>query len=322
MSTKKRVFDKELGVELVLDDLDDKTENSGRKRAKFEPGQQTTSATKSNILSRLGNYATNTDGELLKSTDQLAESHHSGDDDEVSENYEDIDYGDDDDDDDEDDFDAKSNQQTVRRGQEDLRSIIERNNRGAANHSDDEHENIRQNLAENDDDNDGQGGHSGDMDTDSKEGRACSEGKDADEKTSSERCKYWPSCKAGDDCTYYHPSKPCRTFPNCRYGQKCLYIHPPCKFNPNCTRPGCQFAHPLKSSRLPGPSSYTPAPQPLAPKCRYGFNCSNLMCKFSHQRSEPCRFGANCLLESCAYTHPSDVTRKKPASVFKWSAQQ
>lgn len=317
MANRKRVFDKELGVELMLDasdDLDVKPEDNSRKKAKFESGQQTTSTTKPNILSRLGDYATNVAGELLKTTEQQStEAHNSGDDDEGSENYEDIDYGDDDD-------DELENELNQKRGQEDLRSIIERNTYGTTNSDGDdyEHENKRQNLAEDD----GEGGDdSGDMEADSREGHEGSEGKD-DEKASSERCKYWPSCKSGDECTFYHPSKPCRTFPNCRFGQKCLYAHPPCKFNPNCTRPGCQFAHPLKSSKLPGPSSFKPTPQSLAPKCRYGFNCSNLMCKFSHQRSEPCRFGANCLLESCAYTHPSDVNRQKPASVFKWSAQQ
>lgn len=223
---------------------------------------------------------------------------------EDSDDLEEIDYGDDDD-------DLNSDNQESYRGEEQNRDSKtkdttqeEHENRGGETSND-------HNLSVLDEDNNAESGQDGEQ------------ARDGD-KTNAERCKYWPSCNAGDECSYYHPTKPCRAFPNCRFGSKCLYVHPPCKFNPNCARPGCPFAHPTVQSggaRRRAPGYFRALQQPLAPKCKYGFKCTNLMCKFSHQASEPCRFGANCLLETCPYTHPTDVARKRPASAFKWSAQ-
>lgn len=157
------------------------------------------------------------------------------------------------------------------------------------------------------------------------------QGKDTGDKSTAERCKYWPACNAGNNCNFYHPTKPCRNFPKCSFGDKCLYIHPPCKFNQNCARSDCPFAHPavltapVAKRRPPASHQYGAIKHhtvaPTTPKCKFGFKCNNLACKFSHEATGPCRYGANCLLETCPFTHPADLQRKKPASVFKWEAQ-
>lgn len=328
MSAKKRVFDKDLGVELVLDeelddaanisqkdDPDNQVDGRGRKKAKFDVSQSSSEQRLPNSRekqqqqeqSRLSSTISSQNSSQLTRNDWPEESKGTFGEDSDDENYEDIDYGDDDDDD---DF---GSHHTKPDSEQDVKSQDARHD-DLFRDDDDEHENIEHDRSV---DGDGEEDHSGDMEDHGEPDDM--EARDS-EKETSERCKYWPSCNAGEDCSYYHPTKPCRAFPNCRFGKKCLYIHPPCKFNPNCIRPGCPFAHPLSNVRRQPPSFKT-AQQPLAPRCKYGSNCMNQMCKFSHQRSEPCRFGANCLLDTCPYTHPSDVARKKPTSAFKWSAQ-
>jgi translation initiation factor 5 len=166
---------------------------------------------------------------------------------------------------------------------------------------------------------------------DSDQGKDAGDKSAASDKGAAERCRYWPACNAGNSCNFYHPTKPCRNFPKCLFGDKCLYIHPPCKFNQNCARSDCPFAHPAVltapvAKRRPPANHHFGAVKhhtatPTTPKCKYGFKCSNLECRFSHEATEPCRYGANCLLETCPFTHPTDLPRKKPASVFKWNAQ-
>lgn len=246
-------------------------------------------------------------------------------DDDIESDLEEIDYGEDDDDDDQDDFSHYHKEPHHNNDkQQPEKPPANENDSGDEEDEDD----VDEDDVDDDDDDD-----EDNIRTAQEEGE---QSKDPDDKQTAERCKYWPSCNAGDECSYYHPTVPCRTFPNCRFGSKCLYIHPPCKFNPNCARPGCPFAHPIgggaaagggmgpsaapKRARAPG--YFRALQQPLAPKCKYGFKCTNLLCKFSHQASGPCRFGANCLLESCPYTHPTDVARKRPANPLKWSAQQ
>lgn len=328
MSAKKRVFDRDLGVEIVLDEelddagnisqkseLDCQSDGRGKKKAKFDVSQSssdnrlTSSREKQQQQeqSRLSSTISSQNSSQLTHNDWPEESKGTYGEDSDDENYEDIDYGDDDDDD---DF---GSHHTKPDSEQDVKSQDARHD-DLFRDEDDEHENIEHDRSADEDDEEDQ---SGDMEDNGE--RDDMEVRDG-EKETAERCKYWPSCNAGDDCSFYHPTKPCRAFPNCRFGKKCLYIHPPCKFNPNCIRPGCPFAHPMSTVRRQLPNFKT-AQQPLAPKCKFGFNCMNQMCKFSHQRSEPCRFGANCLLETCPYTHPSDVARKKPTSAFKWSAQ-
>uniref|UniRef100_A0AC34Q170 Zinc finger CCCH domain-containing protein 14 n=1 Tax=Panagrolaimus sp. JU765 TaxID=591449 RepID=A0AC34Q170_9BILA len=58
-----------------------------------------------------------------------------------------------------------------------------------------------------------------------------------------ERCKFYPNCRNEAACLYSHPTKPCINFPNCWFGDKCLFIHPKCRFEPNCSKPGCPYMH-------------------------------------------------------------------------------
>lgn len=313
VATKKRVFDKDLGVELMVDDETnhdpsnrsrneqaDQSDSSGRKRAKFD--------------SSLSSQVSSQPCARTALSDWKKETMLQDDDDSGSENFEDIDYGDDDD-----EFNS-DNQHDRQPSNQAFKSMNSRENQYKNyddDDGDDEHENRGRDQNQIDEDDEANQTNDDGADGNEQEGE---EGEQS-EKEHAERCKYWPNCNAGDECSYYHPTKPCRAFPSCRFGKKCLYIHPPCKFNPNCIRPACPFAHPMTTTRAQGPGHFNNIHQPLAPRCKYGFKCMNLMCKFSHQRSEPCRFGSNCLLETCAYTHPSDVVRKKPTSAFRWSAQ-
>lgn len=331
MSAKKRVFDKDLGVELMVDEetnhdtsnsgkneLIDQSDGSGRKRAKFESSQSGSGQRHTPIQqqqTRLQSQVSSQPSARAALSEWKKESLLKGDDDNSdSENFEDIDYGDDDD-----EFNS-DNQLAKQQNNEGFKSMSSRKGqyKNYDDDDDDEHENRGHDRNQTDEDDEA---NQMNDDEDAEDNEREEEEGEQDEKEPAERCKYWPSCNAGNECSYYHPTKPCRAFPNCRFGKKCLYIHPPCKFNPNCTRPACPFAHPMTATRAQGPGHFKNVQQPLAPRCKYGFKCMNLMCKFSHQRSEPCRFGANCLLETCAYTHPSDVVRKKPTSAFKWSAQ-
>lgn len=331
MSNKKRVFDKDLGVELVLDEEVEEGVNNSRskqsselidgrskKRAKLEPSQtnseqktpifnqQTQSDSQQQSHSRLASVANQTTSRF-ESKDSLKEANFEDESD--SENLEEIDYGEDDDDD---EFTTNNNEHN-KRSNDDLHSKNTRQ-RSFERGQDDEHENIEQNISDLDDDDT----------SDEDMAKDDHESEEGVQKEPAERCKYWPQCTAGDDCAYYHPTKMCRAFPKCRFGQKCLFIHPPCKFGNRCERSNCSFAHPVGSIRPPrrqGPSYFRAVLQPGAPRCKYGSQCSNPLCTFSHSRPEPCRFGANCLLENCAFMHPSDSAKTKPSSAFKWSAE-
>ena len=72
-----------------------------------------------------------------------------------------------------------------------------------------------------------------------------------------ERCRFYPNCRNEAACMYSHPSKPCINFPNCWFGDKCLFVHPKCKFEPNCSKPGCPYMHTMPR---------TVAQKPLAPR--------------------------------------------------------
>lgn len=317
MSSTKRVYDKDLGVEVTLDDEpedrntrktdEDRLETRGRKRMKVESSQTSSSdgnnqfsqSQQSNVTSAPTEASSFEPGLSESSEAQAGLDNERGSDDE--DDYDDIDYGEDDDD----DFNTNEDGE-----HKDDRGLSE----------DGSHQNFPIDydvLVAHDEPEDYDYEPKDDDDEEEEDDDdANADGSKQSEKEQAERCQYWPSCNAGDKCTFYHPTKPCRLFPNCRFGDRCRYVHPTCKFSPNCTKKGCPFAHPMRTPRRQGPIQ-----QALPPRCKYGFNCMNLMCKFSHQRSEPCRFGANCLLVSCAYTHPSDVVRQKPSSAFKWSAQ-
>lgn len=330
--SKKRVFDKNLGVELHLDGEDsanetnqsssrpkDDSEPKSKKKAKLDNNNQANK----HIVEQL-NLNTNYNDQTrspssISSSDIVNCSKASEQNDCTSEkndwsnnsrlgidspnsdneNYEDIDYGDDDDDENYNDEIGKYLMEENCRTNDDSKIGLKSSKQSNADADDDDL----------DDDQDQRGDSEHDNEDES-------ESNQQNEKNSNERCKYWPTCNAGKTCTYYHPSKPCRAFPNCRFGQDCLYMHPTCKYIPNCTRPGCPFAHPLKASK----PNFITTPHITAPKCKYGFSCKNLMCKFMHQPREPCRFGANCLLNNCPYTHPSDMAKNKQANAFKWKA--
>lgn len=68
-----------------------------------------------------------------------------------------------------------------------------------------------------------------------------------------ERCKFYPHCRDETTCMYSHPAKPCINFPNCWFGDKCLFIHPKCRFEPNCTKPGCPYMHTMPRQVIPKP---------------------------------------------------------------------
>lgn len=301
--SKKRVYDKDLGVELHLEEEEDDSSRENyqekvsqkdrndpegrRKRAKIETSQAGSSS-------------------VVAESTKLDE-------DSDSDNFDDIDYGDD-----EEDNENYINNQIGKYLMEEnccLNNDNEDDNHEGSNHTSEQ-------IGSDDDevedaDEDHSGGHEEADEEDDSEDR---EHNQTQQRGANERCKYWPNCNAGVTCSFYHPTKQCRTFPNCRFGQECLYIHPVCKYIPNCTRPGCPFAHPVVPTPPPRPIFPTAPQQAQMPRCKYGFNCKNLMCKFQHNRPEPCRFGTNCLSNNCPYTHPSDAVKKKQTNAFKWTA--
>ncbi|KAE9551844.1 hypothetical protein FO519_004945 [Halicephalobus sp. NKZ332] len=79
-----------------------------------------------------------------------------------------------------------------------------------------------------------------------------------------EKCRFYPNCRNEAACLYSHPSKPCMNFPNCWFGDKCLFIHPKCKFEPNCSKPGCPYMHTMPRTVAQKPlAQRQPNPLPI-----------------------------------------------------------
>jgi len=79
-----------------------------------------------------------------------------------------------------------------------------------------------------------------------------------------ERCRFYPNCRNEAACMYSHPSKPCMNFPNCWFGDKCLFIHPKCRFEPNCSKPGCPYMHTMPKAVVQKPlAPRQPNPLPI-----------------------------------------------------------
>ncbi|XP_038074984.1 zinc finger CCCH domain-containing protein 14-like isoform X2 [Patiria miniata] len=148
------------------------------------------------------------------------------------------------------------------------------------------------------------------------------------EKSTAERCMFWPACKNGSDCLYVHPTTPCRTFPNCKFGDKCLFIHPNCKYDSRCSRPNCPYTHATRKQSHPTavspPAVFVPptqgtgsshVPHKVSKVCRFHPNCSNAQCPFLHPKM--CNFGRGCTRAGCSFTHPQVAT----GAALKWSKQ-
>lgn len=286
---KKRVYDKDLGVELHLEEDDSTNEQQNDKSTRLKEPE----LKRKKVKLESSQSGSNSVPVVSDSNDFDKDSD--------SDNFDDIDYGDD-----EEDNENYINNQIGKYLMEENCCLDDETK---DNREDSEHAGSGVDEEVDED-------QSGDVDENEED--LDREQNSAQEKGATEKCRYWPNCNAGDSCSYHHPTKHCRTFPNCRFGSDCLYIHPICKYIPNCTRPGCPFAHPVKP-QAPRPNFSIAPEQTSMPRCKYGFSCKNLMCKFQHNRPEPCRFGSNCLSANCPYTHPSDSV-KKPANAFKWIA--
>ncbi|XP_014778633.1 zinc finger CCCH domain-containing protein 14 isoform X2 [Octopus bimaculoides] len=147
-------------------------------------------------------------------------------------------------------------------------------------------------------------------------------------KTTTEKCKFWPSCQNGTHCKYYHPSSPCSKFPKCKFGQNCLYIHPKCKFDTKCSRTDCPFSHsyakpaapPVAVQSLPAvpvapPATRQPPTQTL--QCKFFPTCKNMNCPFTHPK--PCRYGISCTNKTfCTFYHPPLPSKNQ----LRWKAEK
>ncbi|SMQ51560.1 unnamed protein product [Zymoseptoria tritici ST99CH_3D7] len=116
-----------------------------------------------------------------------------------------------------------------------------------------------------------------------------------------------------------------------------------CKFNHNCSNPGCGFAHST-------PASTTPISVDLSETCTFGSacknfkcharhpspaqahgggggggggikavckfypNCTNPNCMFEHPAGAACRNGADCTVPGCKFTHTTIVCKYNPCS--------
>ena len=113
-----------------------------------------------------------------------------------------------------------------------------------------------------------------------------------------------------------------------------------CRFNLNCTNPGCPFAHqspaaPPKSAdqrldmsdtcpmgaschnkkctaRHPSPASKGGSKQEV--DCKFFPNCTNANCPFKHPDMPPCRNGADCNIPGCKFTHSKISCRYNPCT--------
>eukprot|EP00794_Sanderia_malayensis_P017270 gene17270-18996_t len=140
----------------------------------------------------------------------------------------------------------------------------------------------------------------------------------AEEKSFTERCRFWPNCKNAS-CQYIHPTIPCRMFPNCNFKDKCIFLHPVCRFGNRCTKPVCPYTHTQKPryalpATVPKIGTSLDAPAPI---CRFYPNCSKPSCPFRHPSTKACRYASACNRSDCPFHHE---TRPATGDSLKWSS--